>query len=513
MIEDWLKFKKYPHIGEPLTKKRDEKWLLEYVTIPSNIAKHKFVPLLHRTLSQRRYRPLDNAPKNKYGKRVRTQIDKKPRHIYFPSHLDSIVYSYYASLLATAYDKYLEDKAYGHVSVAYRKIPIRKGKKGNKSNIEFAYEAFKFIEDNKDRKLSVIVADVTSFFDNLNHRIIHRQWKRVLNLNNLPDDHYTIYKNLVNYKYVEERELFNRFKHNLIVERFLPNDTSKTILKRKKVKKFFNMRHENVVAFCDKNEFFNEAVDLIKTGQPYDKSKRKGIPQGTPISATLANIYMLDFDEKIYSETISRNAYYQRYSDDVIIICDQEDEVYFKDLIQKEIEDEAKLEIQAEKTKIYRYQLNQALEFKGGLIKKENLNPNFQLEYLGFEYDGSKVRVKSAAFSKFYRTMKRSFRRGAYFAKQAHIPSDSLFETKLYKRFTHLGSQRRMKWLPDKNSPTGWSQSNQQYWGNFISYLNKANLVMKEINKEDTIIHQYRRVWSNFHKLKDKIYDEISETR
>ena len=192
MNDEWLKFKKYPHIGKPLTSQKDKTWLKSYIANPENIANHKFVPLLHRTLSQRKYRPLKNAPKNNSGKRQRTVSDKKERHIYFPSHLDSIIYSYYSHLLTKAYEEYLKNKPYGSVAVAYRKIPIGNGKSGNKSNIEFAFEAFEFIEKNKHRKLSIIIADVTSFFDNLDHRILHSQWKRVLEKTNLPDDHYTI---------------------------------------------------------------------------------------------------------------------------------------------------------------------------------------------------------------------------------------------------------------------------------------------------------------------------------
>ncbi|WKK83403.1 hypothetical protein QYS47_27970 (plasmid) [Marivirga arenosa] len=48
-----------------------------------------------------------------------------------------------------------------------------------------------------------------------------------------------------------------------------------------------------------------------------------------------------------------------------------------------------------QKINIYRYELNKNTEFKGGLIKNEILNPNKQLEYLGFMYDGSKIRVKT----------------------------------------------------------------------------------------------------------------------
>lgn len=92
----------------------------------------------------------------------------------------------------------------------------------------------------------MIVADVTSFFDNLNHRLLHRQWKRILNRENLPDDHYTIYKSLVDSKYINENELFKRFQHKLIIERFKPNDISQKELKRKRVGKIYNMRQENV---------------------------------------------------------------------------------------------------------------------------------------------------------------------------------------------------------------------------------------------------------------------------
>lgn len=512
MIDEWLKFKKYPHIGKPLTNRKDKIWVKEYITSPENIANHKFVPLLHRTLSQRKYRPQESATKNLSGKRQRTIGDKKERHIYFSSHLDSIIYSYYSYLLTMSYEKYLEDKSYGSVAVAYRKIPIGKGKSGNKSNIEFAFEAFEFIENNKDRKLSVIVADVTSFFDNLDHRLLHKQWKCILGTDNLPDDHYCIYKNLVDNKYVNENELFKRFQHKLVVERFKPNNTTQKELKRKHVSKIYNMSHENVVAFCYKDEFFDEATDLIRVDKPYkntirksfSKEEKKGIPQGTPISATLANIYMLDFDERIHEEVSSAktNAYYQRYSDDLIIICDQEDEDYFYKLVREEIEIKSNLNIQAKKTNIYRYEFNPNLGFKGGMLENGIISQNRQLEYLGFMYDGSKVRVKTSGFSKFYRTMKRSFRRGVHFAKAAHIPSDSLFETRLYKKFTHLGAKRRLKWLPDTNSPSGYSRSAQTDWGNFISYLNKANLVMKEINKDDAIAKQYKRIWNNFHEVK-----------
>lgn len=522
MNHNWLKFKKYPHIGKPLTGRKDRKWIENYLYNSDNISNHKFVPLLHRTLGQRKFRPSSDAKKNEDGKRQRTVSDKKERHIFFPSHLDSIVYSYYNHLLTVAYEKYLENKEYGTVAVAYRKIPIGNGQSGNKSNIEFAFEAFDFIQDNKNRKLSIIVADVTSFFDNLNHRLLHSQWKKILNVNTLTNDHYNIFKNLINNKYVNENELFKRFQDRLIIERFKPNDTSKKEFKRKFISKIYNMRNENVVAFCDKDEFFRDGTDLIRVDKPFkntlrtaqNKLEKKGIPQGTPISATLANIYMLDFDEKVFAETNSfaKRAYYQRYSDDLIIICSRDDEEHFYNLIIKEIENVAKLDIQHKKTNVYRYELDENSDFKGGMINNNIVNPNKQLEYLGFMYDGSRVLIKTAGFSKFYRKMKRSFKRAGHFAKKAHIPSDSLFETSLYKRFTHIGAKRRLKWKSDFNSFTGFTRSTEYDWGNFISYCNKANKVMKEINKDDSISAQYRKIWRKFHEVKKSTYIEIEKT-
>lgn len=519
MQADWLKFKKYPHIGKPLTNSKDRVWVENYVTNPHNIIRHKFVPLLHRVLTQRKFRPNESSVKNLSGKRKRFDKGRKERHIFYPSHLDSIIFSYYNSILTQAYEKYLSDKDYASVAVAYRKIPKNDMDEGNKCNIEFAADAFQFIINNKQRRLSVIVADVTSFFDNLNHRLLHTQWKKVLNVEDLPADHYTIYKNLVDYKYVNENELFKRFRHKLIVERYKPNDTSSIELKRKSVNKIYHMRQEKVVAYCYADEFFREATDLIRVDKPFNKTIRekqgkqnkKGIPQGTPISATLANIYMLDFDAKVYKETSNRNAYYQRYSDDLIIVCDQKDEIFFYDLIREEIEKKAYLDIQESKTHIYRYELDLNNTLIGGIVKGGIVQTNKQLEYLGFVFDRGKVRVKSSGFSKFYRKMKRSFRRGIHFAKKAHIPSNSLFEGRLYKRFTHVGAKRRLKWIADSTSPTGYKRTTIYDWGNFISYLNKANSVMFKINKDNNIAKQYRKVWNKFHILKKQAYKEIKK--
>lgn len=519
MLPDWLKFKKYPHIGEPLNSKRDAGWIMEYLKNNDKIASHKFTPLLHKKITQRKYRPNKDAIKNTLGKRQRSVQDPKVRPIFYASHLDSMVYSYYSHLLSDAYEEYLKSKEFNNCAVAYRKIPIEQGKKGNKCNIEFAFETFQFIEKNKERKLSMIVSDITSFFDNLDHRNLHKQWKRVLGTNSLPDDHYNVYKSLINKRYVNEDELFNRFKKSLIVERGVKNDSVKTKLKRKAVKHIWHLKKERVVAYCSKEIFFKTSTDLIRAEKSCshqhkicrNNCSKKGIPQGTAMSATLANIYMIDFDEVIYNEVTSKNAYYQRYSDDLIIVCNQEDETYFYELIRKCISDLVNLEIQPKKTKIYRYNKEDE-NFVGGIVDIDNnISTNRHLEYLGFEYDGNKVRVKTVGFSKFYRSMKRAIRRGVHFASKPENKSQELFEERLFKRFTYKGASRRMIWKKDLSSPTGYSLSKEQYWGNYISYLDKANRVMKSINKEDTIKNQYSKFWSNFGVEMKKAHSEIGK--
>ncbi|HEX8015252.1 MAG TPA: reverse transcriptase domain-containing protein, partial [Flavobacterium sp.] len=49
-----------------------------------------------------------------------------------------------------------------------------------------------------------------------------------------------------------------------------------------------------------------------------------GIPQGLPISAVLANLYLFDFDLDIVNRWVKpHNVYYRRYSDDIFIVCDK----------------------------------------------------------------------------------------------------------------------------------------------------------------------------------------------
>jgi hypothetical protein len=496
-LEKWFKTKKYPHIGLPITIK-DYNWVKEYVENPGKVRTHSFLPLIHKSIVKRKFRA-DNSVSvlNPSGKRMRVLSKPKVRDIFFASHLDSLILSKYNEILATAYKKHIENKNFNESIVAYRKIPISKGSDKNKCNIDFAKTTFEFIQNNKSKKLTVIVADVTSFFDNLNHKTLKKQWSRVLNETTLPQDHYNLFKSLTNIKYIEGDRLFESYGNTMMVETGIPNFSNKTEYVRKKIKsgKFF--KEKGASHYCEKIEFLKKNLNLV-----ISKNNSVGIPQGSPISATLANIYMLDFDQEIFDRVSSISGFYQRYSDDLIIICEQRYEDYIIKLIRDKIETVVDLKIEPNKTKVFRFE-----ELKGKFTgfeideKTKISNHNKTLEYLGFSFDGQRVLIKTSGFSKFYRSMKSSFKKSTSLAIHSKNPDKSLFKSRLYKQFTYRGAKRKLIYRPSKADKTVYEKTNEYYWGNYLSYINKANESMKSINGDNFVKRQSRKFWKKFNDL------------
>lgn len=495
--EDWYKLKRYPHIGEPLTLK-DYKWVKLYVENNKAIKEHSFLPLIHKCIISRKYRAnTTNLQRNKKGERKRFIDKPKVRHIYYASHLDSIIFSYYSHLILDKYEKMIETKNFNDSVVAYRKIPLTPGSEKSKCNIDFAKSTFEFIKINKEKTLTVIVADVTSFFDNLDHKILKKQWCKVLKEATLPDDDYNVFKSLTNLKYVEGEQLYNSYNGSMLVEKGIANSSKAKEFKRIEIKSNKYFKEKNAVAYCTKKEFLSNNLNLVISAKNI-----KGIPQGSPISATLANIYMLDFDQQVFDKIESINGYYQRYSDDLVVVCEQEYEDEILKFIRDRIANLTKLEIHTSKTKVYRFEEIKGV-FKGFEIDENTKEHNYNsiLEYLGFSFDGQRVLIKDAGFSKFYRSMKRSFRKSTSSAIYGKNPSKDLFKSRLYKRFSHRGAKRKLVYQPSKSDSKKYEATKKYDWGNYLSYIYKANDSMRSINQSDVIKRQGRRFWSRFHIL------------
>ena len=291
----WIKLKKYPHIGFPL-ERNDIPKLENYIKDENKIAKHSFLPFLHRTIFQRKFRAKNDGTRSRKGKnREREKLKPKAREIFFASHFDAQIYSYYSYLLSEKYNTLLKTKSFNKAVVAYRKIEIEGKNNKHKCNIDFALETFQFIKDNQERELTVIVADITKFFDNLDHKILKQKWAEVWDdSKTLPKDHFRVYKSLTKMRYVSESLLFRNYKDRIWVKTRGENNPKISEHRQKKIKHKRFLKDNNAIAYCNKDEFIQNSLNLItKT------TRTKGIPQGTALSATLANIYMLDFDQEV----------------------------------------------------------------------------------------------------------------------------------------------------------------------------------------------------------------------
>jgi hypothetical protein len=254
-IEKWFKTKKYPHIGLPI-KIKDYNWVKDYVENFEKVRIHSFLPLIHKVILKRRFRAdKDILERNVSHKRKRKLGKPKTRHIFYASHLDSLILSKYNEILATEYEKYVENLNFNESVVAYRKIPLSKGSKKKKCNIDFAKTTFEFIQSNNSKKLTVIVADVTEYFDNLNHKILKKQWSKVLKTTTLPKDHYNVFKALTNIKYIEGDKLFESYGNTMMVKKGIPNSLHKTEFVRKQIKNIKFFKEKEASHYCDKKEF------------------------------------------------------------------------------------------------------------------------------------------------------------------------------------------------------------------------------------------------------------------
>ena len=388
----WYKTRGYIHFDLPIGVKQAE----SIATYPERVKRHSFYPFIAYEIKSKKVRKGDD------GKSL--DIKEKKRPVSYASHVDSHIYTYYTYLLNEAYEKLIKDIRIEDNVLAFRKL--------GKSNIDFANYAFDEII--KRQFCAVIAFDIEGFFDNLDHSILKESWCRVLGTEKLPDDHYNVFKSLTKFSKVFKEPLYEAFgisKNN----------------PKKKNKRICEPKH------------FREVVR--KNGMLNVNNANKGIPQGSPISALLSNIYMSKFDEIISNLMGQINGCYLRYCDDILCIVPlaMKNEIINK--INKEI-GKLKLTINTDKTKTSEYR-----------IVKGQLTCDQPIQYLGFVFDGHHKLIRSAALARFSERMKS----GVRLAKLTRIkynririkkgqPRQEVYKRKLYERYSHFGQRNFIRY-------------------------------------------------------------------
>jgi hypothetical protein len=169
-------------------------------------------------------------------------------------------------------------------------------------------------------------------------------------------------------------------------------------------------------------------IEQVKAlGVPVKKNPAsRGIPQGTPISASLSNLYMTEFDREMEAEARKRGALYQRYSDDILIACPKTRFKVLQALVDEKLEEHG-LELQSSKTDIVHLHAGSALTF----------------QYLGYQLGLVDARLRLKSLSRQWRTAKRALKKTERIGLRAIAQGKArqVYTRKLYKRFTNAGSR------------------------------------------------------------------------
>ena len=147
----------------------------------------------------------------------------------------------------------------------------------------------------------------------------------MLGVDNLPDDHYAVYKNITKYSICERKDLLRL--------NGLPN-TQAGIKEFNKKMRVFSVDKYRCFRKSISHDQNNAPQKYIILNQNTDRQGHIcGIPQGSPISASLANIYMLEIDKHISDRVSSLSGLYMRYCDDFIIVIPDKNNIGFNNTI------------------------------------------------------------------------------------------------------------------------------------------------------------------------------------
>ncbi len=394
---DWFRPRGYFHFDVPV----DAEWAS--AIRPKFVSQHSWSPLIHRIKETKRYKPKEH----------KTVLKK--RDIMFASHRDACILAKYSYDLVQRLDKWYRDVGLEDTVIAYRSL--------GKSNYHFAAVAQKYIRAHDP--ITVLFFDITGFFDNIDHLKLKKKLKWLLEVDELPDDWFKVFRTVTKYRRVELADL----KANPIF--------GERIAQRRICAPVATL--EEIVA---------SSIKIHKNLNTY------GIPQGTPISASMSNLYMVELDRKLKQEAESRGALYQRYSDDMLVACHPTQAVELEAIFMAAVKEEA-LEVKEEKTE------------RCKLVGKQRNT----FQYLGYKMGYVDAQIRSGSISKQWRSAKRTIRKAERegMVRIQAGKADQIYTRKLRAKLTHVGIR------------------------NFIAYGRKSakELNSKEIKSQTKRLHKF----------------------
>lgn len=244
--------------------------------------------------------------------------------------------------------------------------------------------------------------DIKGYFESLCHQRIKRIWRDLLGVDELPPDHYAVFKNITHYRFVDQKAVYRRLGYLGPVQRgnFI-------------VEGYTRPYREMDKQICSNEDFRNKICgdDPAFSNLVQRNELPHGVPQGAPISDLIANFYLMDFDVKMNAYARQRGGVYMRYSDDILLIVPggKNEATAATAFAMEEIKNHGDaLVIKESKTCVVRF------ERDGERLKFEHVTgPQGKngLEYLGFRYDGRKVYVRDSTMSRLYRKVTNAAKR------------------------------------------------------------------------------------------------------
>lgn len=323
----------------------------------------------------------------------------------YASQRDACILSKYAADITAKLDKlYVKERLTRNV-IAYRRL--------GQSNYHFSADAYRFAQENSP--CIVLCFDITGFFDNLDHSILKSRLKALLDVSELPRDWYAVFRHVTKFSYVDRALIAGRFAASMGSESHTPIAT---------------------------------ISEIIAAGIPIKKNLNKfGIPQGTPISAALSNLYMLEVDKEMAKACARFGGLYQRYSDDILIICPPDKEAKIASELHAAVAAH-KLEIKKEKTERAVF----------------GLTSDDIFQYLGFNMSRKGATIRPSSLARQWRKAKHSIATTRMHGEEAIAAgrAEKIFTKRLRKRFQPVGARNFSKYARRSAEAFGSSQIKRQ---------------------------------------------------